>query len=267
MAARPPPPGAAPYPPLPPSSPPSRPPDSTDLDSGISMMAEEQLPLGIPHPHAVQSQYLMNNAYQASVVSSSSHNAGGSIPSISMAGAAVEYGPVPYVGAMSMPMPSAHIISRPAAKKSAISLHAELDSFYSDLASLESSGAIQSSIQENFNEPNNPNFEPSAVAGGISTGSALHDISAQPGPSSFYIQTPSVTADMDITPAISKPADSAAVEHPRKKKKPRLAPGLALKKKGVSSLVAKWQQVQKEVRRDYKNLDNDDSDSVSSTHK
>jgi hypothetical protein len=32
------------------------------------MMAEEQLPLGIPHPHAVQSQYLMNNAYQVSTV-------------------------------------------------------------------------------------------------------------------------------------------------------------------------------------------------------
>lgn len=38
----------------------------------------------------------------------------------------------------------------------------------------------------------------------------------------------------------------------KKKKKTKLAPGLSLKKKGVSSLVAKWQQVQKEVRRDYK---------------
>lgn len=156
---------------------------------------------------------------QASVVSSSSHNAGGGIPSIRMAGPAVEYGPMPYVGTMSMPMPSAHIISRPAAKKSAASLHAELDSFYSDLASLESSGAIPSSVQENFNEPNNPNFEPSAATGGMSTGSAPHDISAQPGPSCFYIQTPSVTADTEMTPAISKPADPAAVEHPRKRKK------------------------------------------------
>lgn len=156
---------------------------------------------------------------QASVVSSSSHNAGGGIPSINMAGAAVEYGPVPYVGAMSMPMSSAHIISRPAAKKSAVSLHAELDSFYSDLASLESSGAIPSSAQENFNESNNPNFDPSVAAGSVSTGSTPHDISVQPGPSSFYIQTPNVTADMEATPAISKPADSAPVEHPRRKKK------------------------------------------------
>jgi hypothetical protein len=53
----------------------------------------------------------------------------------------------------------------------------------------------------------------------MSTGSTPHDISVQPGPSSFYIQTPSVAADMEVTPAISKPADLAPVEHPRKKKK------------------------------------------------
>jgi hypothetical protein len=138
-----------------------------------------------------------------------------------MAGPAVEYGPIPYVGAMSMPMSSAHIISRPAAKKSAMSLHAELDSFYSDLASLESAGAIPSSAQDNFNESNSTNFEPSAAAGSMSTGSTPHDISVQPGPSGFYIQTPSVTADMELTPAISKPADLAPVEHTRKKKKVR----------------------------------------------
>ena len=174
----------------------------------------------------IQRQYISSRSLasclflsQASVVSSSSHNAGGGIPSINMAGPAVEYGPIPYVGAMSMPMSSAHIISRPAAKKSAVSLHAELDSFYSDLASLESSGAIPSSAQENFNESNNQSFEPSAAAGSISTGSTPHDISVQPGPSSFYIQTPNVTADMEVTPAISKPADSAPVEHTRRRKK------------------------------------------------
>jgi hypothetical protein len=68
---------------------------------------------------------------------------------------------------------------------------------------------------------NNPNFEPSAAAGNMSTGSTPHDISVQPGPSSFYIQTPSVTADVDVMPAMSKPADSAPVEHPRRKKKVR----------------------------------------------
>lgn len=152
------------------------------------------------------------------MVSSSSHSAGGGIPSIGMAGPAVEYGPMPYVGAMSVPMSSAHTISRPAAKKSAVSLHAELDSFYSDLASLESSGTIPPSVQENFSESNNPSFEQSAAVG-VSAVSAPHDISVQPGPSSFYVQTPSVTAESEIMPAISKPADSAPVEHPKRKKK------------------------------------------------
>jgi hypothetical protein len=66
MAPPPPPPGATQYPPLPPLSPPPRPPDSTDLDNGISMIPEEQVSLGLSH--AVQSQYLMGNAYQVSEV-------------------------------------------------------------------------------------------------------------------------------------------------------------------------------------------------------
>jgi hypothetical protein len=140
---------------------------------------------------------------------------------MSMPGPAIEYGPVPYVGVMPMPMPmpSAHIISRPAAKKSKVSLHAELDSFYSDLASLESSGSIPSVVQETLSEPNNPSSFEQIPAAGISTGSAPHDVSVQPGPSSFYSQITSATVDTEITPANSKPADSAPVEHPRKKKK------------------------------------------------
>lgn len=35
----------------------------------------------------------------------------------------------------------------------------------------------------------------------------------------------------------------------------KLAPGLSLKKKGVPSLVAKWQQVQQDVRREEENED------------
>ncbi|XP_069696596.1 uncharacterized protein DDB_G0284459-like [Periplaneta americana] len=262
MAPPPPPPGAAPYPPLPPLSPPPRPPDSTDLENGIAIITEEQMALGMPHP--VQSQYLMNNAYQTSVVSSSSHNTGGGIPPMGMAGPAIEYGPVPYVGAMPMPMTSAHIISRPAAKKSKVSLHAELDSFYSDLASLESSGSIPPAMIETSSDQNSTaNVEPSSAVG-MSSGTTSHDSLAQPGPSGYY-QT--ATADTETTAAPNKSAEPAALEQPKKKKKPKLAPGLALKKKGVSSLVAKWQQVQQEVRRDYKNLDEDDSDDVSSTHK
>jgi hypothetical protein len=136
-----------------------------------------------------------------------------------MGGPAIEYGPVPYVGAMPMPMSSAHIISRPAAKKSAVSLHAELDSFYSDLASMESCGAIPSGMQENFNELNNPLNLETNMAVGMSVGSMPHDVSVQPGPSSFYIQTAGAAVEAEVTPAVSKSADLAPVEHPRKKKK------------------------------------------------
>lgn len=153
------------------------------------------------------------------MVSSSSHNAGGGIPSLSMGGPAIEYGPVPYVGSMPMPMPSAHIISRPAAKKSAVSFHAELDSFYSDLASMESSGSIPSGTQENLNELNNALSLETSLAVGMSAGSTTHDISVQPSPSNFYIQTTSAAVEPEITPALSKSADCAPVEHQRKKKK------------------------------------------------
>jgi len=45
----------------------------------------------------------------------------------------------------------------------------------------------------------------------------------------------------------------------------KLGPGLALKKKGVSNLVAKWQQVRQEVWKDLQELENgDDSQSARS---
>ena len=126
---------------------------------------------------------------------------------MAMAGPAIEYGPVPY---MTMQMPSAHIISRPAAKKSKVSLHAELDSFYSDLASLESSGAIPPAVQEQSSEQNN-------VAGFEST--AVADMLAQPGPSNYYSQTASASVETEPVAAPSKPSESAPTEVPRRKKK------------------------------------------------
>jgi hypothetical protein len=141
------------------------------------------------------------------------------MPSLNMGGPAIEYGPVPYVGAMTMSMPSAHIISRPAAKKSAVSLHAELDSFYSDLASMESCGAIPSGMQDNFNELNSPLNLETSTAVGTPTGSTPHDVTVQPGPSSFYVQTTSAPVEAELTPAVTKSADFPPVEHPRRKKK------------------------------------------------
>ncbi|XP_046668202.1 titin-like isoform X2 [Homalodisca vitripennis] len=51
-------------------------------------------------------------------------------------------------------------------------------------------------------------------------------------------------------PPSPPPAQPAPAEPTKKRKKTKLTPGLALKKKGVSSLVAKWQQVQQDVRRE-----------------
>ncbi|XP_054271295.1 formin-binding protein 4-like [Macrosteles quadrilineatus] len=51
-------------------------------------------------------------------------------------------------------------------------------------------------------------------------------------------------------PAPASPAPPPVEVTSKKKKKTKLAPGLTLKKKGVSSLVAKWQQVQQDVRRE-----------------
>ncbi|KAF6205329.1 hypothetical protein GE061_019499 [Apolygus lucorum] len=92
-------------------------------------------------------------------------------------------------------------------------LSTELDSFYSDIASMEPEPAPQ---------PPPPQRE------------------ATPPPP---------------PPSVSPPATILEPNSNKKKKKTKLAPGLALKKKGVSSLVAKWQQVQEDVRRDMKHIE------------
>ncbi|BES93610.1 Hypothetical protein NTJ_06419 [Nesidiocoris tenuis] len=93
-------------------------------------------------------------------------------------------------------------------------LSTELDSFYSDIASLEPEPV----------PPPPPPKDPTPPP--------------QPPP-----------------PSSPPPPPVSAPESTKKKKKTKLAPGLALKKKGVSSLVAKWQQVQEDVRRDMKHID------------
>jgi hypothetical protein len=74
-------------------------------------------------------------------------------------------------------------------------------------------------MQENFNELNTPLNLETSLAVGMSAGSTPHDVSVQPGPSSFYVQTTSAAVEAEITPTVSKSADFAPVEHPRKKKK------------------------------------------------
>ncbi|XP_066999168.2 uncharacterized protein [Anabrus simplex] len=225
--------------------PPQSPPDSTDMDIP-QMIPDESMGMG-PIPHPLQGQYVMTSVYQQGPVVSSS------IPGMSMGPtAAIEYGPVPYVGAVPMPMSiptsSVHVIAKPPAKKRKASLHAELDSFYSDLASLESSGSIPPAVVETPVE-RTPSADVDQTLAAVT-------------------QEPPIQLASSVAPATdNEPSKSVdlSIAETRKKKKPKLAPGLALKKKGVSSLVAKWQQVQQEVRRDYKNMDSEDG--VSSTHK
>jgi hypothetical protein len=74
-------------------------------------------------------------------------------------------------------------------------------------------------MQDSLSEPNIPSsYEPNTAVG-MSAGSTTHDISVQPGPSSFYSQTASASVETETTPAITKPTDYASVEQPRKKKK------------------------------------------------
>nr|CAD7454564.1 unnamed protein product [Timema tahoe] len=164
------------------------------------------------------------------MISSSSHTSVSSAP--------VEYDPMSYAP------PTTHTIFRPASKKMGASLFDELDSFYLDLANLESVGAIPPSTDIEEQSEICPAEVPTAVVETPEVPSLLEPVTLEP------------------EPIIS--AETTATETTRKKKKTKLAPGLSLKKKGVSSLVAKWQQVQKEVRRDFKNID---EERISSTHK
>lgn len=212
---------------------------------------------------------MMGAAYQAAIVTSS-------IPGIPMnPGAGLEYGPVQYVPSMVMPaMPTAsvHVIAKPPAKSTKSSLHAELYSFYSDLASLESVNNTPAT-QETPEHTSANDVAPVGSVPLIPSQQQHHHHHHQPSTQ----QNPDSNSTLSGAQAVqnnhsagtsydemSNKGDTSSQEN-RKRKKPKLAPGLALKKKGVSSLVAKWQQVQQEVRRDFKNLDEEES--VSSTHK
>ncbi|GLH14072.1 Uncharacterized protein GBIM_18499, partial [Gryllus bimaculatus] len=260
-------------PPLPSQSPP----DTTDVNM-TPIIHDDALSLG-PITHHLQAQYVMGNAYQQTAMVTST------IPAIPMAAApGMEYGPVPYVPAITMsaiPATNVHVIAKPPAKKAKSSLHDELDSFYSDLASLESVGSAPAAAPDAAVDQFLTEDSPSTSAS-IPTPPQQHHLlqqqqvqkrkqqqSPQQCPDSNSLLHGSVVAHNSqasgaiIDDVPTKSTDVNAQEN-RKRKKPKLAPGLALKKKGVSSLVAKWQQVQQEVRRDFKNLDEEDG--VSSTH-
>ncbi|CAG2064902.1 unnamed protein product, partial [Timema podura] len=80
------------------------------------------------YEETVLPHYMIAPGYQMPMISSSSHTSVSSAP--------VEYDPMSYAP------PTTHTIFRPASKKMGASLFDELDSFYLDLANLESVGAI-----------------------------------------------------------------------------------------------------------------------------
>nr|XP_018897949.1 PREDICTED: formin-binding protein 4-like [Bemisia tabaci] len=100
--------------------------------------------------------------------------------------------------------------AQPPLPPSVTDLNSALDSFYSDIASLEANVPEETSKSE-----------PSAPSSGHIGASA-----PLPGPTPAETESPSL---------------------PKKKKKVKLAAGLTLKKKGLDSLVAKWEKVHKSV--------------------
>ncbi|XP_049954170.1 uncharacterized protein LOC126470383 [Schistocerca serialis cubense] len=169
---------------------------------------------------------------------------GGGLPLICPLNAVVEYGPMPYVA--DPVVPAAHVIEKPPEKTS---LHAEIDSFYSDLASLEQTAVTASSEKHQIGEHTGAASEtekesmiaPATIELSSSANSNVGGLTGS-------------TAYQKVSAHIEGKTSEAPIGEVRKKKKPKLAPGLSLKKKDVSSLVAKWQKLQEEVRRDYKKL-------------
>ncbi|KAK9512373.1 hypothetical protein O3M35_000817 [Rhynocoris fuscipes] len=119
----------------------------------------------------------------------------------------------------------------PPPKENRHDLSSELDSFYSDLAMMEPK-STDSSTNVESNQSANPPL-PAAPPKESTTPPPL-----PPQPVSTI--NPSLPTEQ-VAPSLPS-SDSNTT---------KLAPGLALKKKGVSSLVAKWQQVQE----DMKNID------------
>ncbi|XP_014272878.1 formin-binding protein 4 isoform X2 [Halyomorpha halys] len=101
---------------------------------------------------------------------------------------------------------------------------------------------------------------PPAVVDNVPPPPSSHDLSSELD--NFYSDLATLEPEQPPLPPVEPPPPPPPVAIPpvdvldkeksKKKKKTKLAPGLSLKKKGVSSLVAKWQQVQEDVRRDMK---------------
>ncbi|EEB20006.1 hypothetical protein Phum_PHUM599660 [Pediculus humanus corporis] len=124
---------------------------------------------------------------------------------------------------------SSHVIQC-SAKKPKLSLKSELMSFYSDIAQLDAA-----------NESNSNSETP------IVTCASTPNITTPPvttAPATVVTTTTTTTAS--VVPAVSSIAKATET----------------LPSNGVSSLVAKWQQVQQEVRRDFSEDDDEEEETL-----
>lgn len=95
-----------------------------------------------------------------------------------------------------------------------------LSSFYSDLANIDHPGSVS---QETTPNPTPPQIH-------------------SPGPSFVKESSPALSDDRSNSPS----GDSL---EERRKRKTKISSGISMKKKNVNSLVAKWQTIQQEVKR------------------
>lgn len=97
-----------------------------------------------------------------------------------------------------------------------------LSSFYSDLATIDPN----STSQENTPTPTPPQIH-------------------SPGPPGFVRESSPAALSDDRS---NSPSTGDSIDD-RRKRKTKISSGLAMKKKNVGSLVAKWQNIQQEVKR------------------
>ncbi|KAK3923071.1 Formin-binding protein 4 [Frankliniella fusca] len=162
-------------------------------------------------------------------------------PTGPMAVTSVAAPPLPYTG----PTPPSHQqVHLPHRKKEA--LMSELTSFYSDIASLDSNS--RDAVDDDTSQ------EATAVEQPIpksSTPPVPNALAPTPSSEEYSKQQQSEAAPSQISHKSHVVQESSESLSTKKKKKTKLAPGLTLKKKGVSNMVAKWQQVQQEAWKDY----------------
>ncbi|XP_052120621.1 uncharacterized protein LOC113207387 isoform X2 [Frankliniella occidentalis] len=147
--------------------------------------------------------------------------------------------------AYSGPAPPTHQqVHLPHRKKEA--LMSELSSFYSDIASLDSNS--RDAVDDDTSQDTTPLEQPLSKSSTPPVSNVpANIINSEESTKQYQPEASTQIFQKSHTLTQENSFDSST----KKKKKTKLAPGLTLKKKGVSNMVAKWQQVQQEAWKDY----------------